>query len=137
MENTKLPAMPDAQGLTEKQASDGLSSAIVKHIEDDINDGQTLRAWRPWLAAALLSIAVILYATLLYVIRGFATCSGLVALATQAQVVAVAVIATLAVIPTLIIATVARAVFGKRTSSNTPYAPLQAIIHLMKEMKGD
>ncbi len=129
MKETSIPTMPEE--VSANQAGDGLSAAIVNHIEDGIEDSKTLREWRPWIAGTLLVVAGAFYGALFAVIF----CDKLVLLAECAPVVAVAVLAAFSIIPTLIIVMVARAVFGKRSSADTPYAPLQAIIHLMKEMK--
>ncbi len=136
MSDDKLVA-PDDSSLVQGQPSDGLSGAIVEHIEDDIADGRTLRAWRPWIAGALLAVAALFYLALLAVIVGLAVCCNFAYLASQTPTVIITVIVVLAAVPTLIAMGVSKAVFGKRTNAESPYTPLQAIIHLMKELKGN
>ena len=115
--------------------SGDLSSAIVKHIEDDIEDAGVLRGWRKKVARTMIITAVLFYGSLLAVVGSLCFCDAVAHRILAAPTVAVAVIVVLAAVPSLILASVARAVFGKHNGMDSPYSPLQAIIHLMKEMK--
>lgn len=120
----------------EEEHTDDLSSAGSAHIQDDIEDSQSLRHWRPRIAAGMIVAAVAFYAVLLITIGCIGFCDTVAYRVHCAPTVAITIVLVLATVPTLIMLSVAKAVFGKRNSGDSPYTPLQAIIHLMKEMKG-
>ena len=134
MSEEKL-VMPDDKDVEGRQPDD-ISSAIVAHIQDDIEDGKTFREWRKTVAIAMSLVSVAFYMMLAIAMFCLALGGPVLDLAVQEPTVAITVFVILAAVPTLIMVSVARAVFGKRGSYDSPYAPLQAIIHLMKEMKG-
>lgn len=119
----------------EKPYSGDLSTAIVKHIEDDIDDASVLRDWRKAIAGAMVGVSVVFYIALIIFVGCLCFCNSVAQRVLAAPTVAIAAIVVLAAVPSLILASVARAVFGKHNGMESPYSPLQAIIHLMKEMK--
>lgn len=115
--------------------SGDLSSAIVKRIEDDIEDAGVLRSWRKIVAMVMGITAGVFYLVLLGFLACLCFCDSIAHRILVAPTVAVAIIVVLAAVPSLILASVARAVFGKHSAVDSPYSPLQSIIQLMKEMK--
>lgn len=115
----------------EKPYSGDLSTAIVKHIED----ASVLRDWRKAIAGAMIGVSVVFYIALIIFVGCLCFCNSVAQRVLAAPTVAIAAIVVLAAVPSLILASVARAVFGKHNGMESPYSPLQAIIHLMKEMK--
>lgn len=115
----------------EKPYSGDLSTAIVKHIED----ASVLRDWRKAIAGAMIVVSVVFYIALIIFVGCLCFCNSVAQRVLAAPTVAIAAIVVLAAVPSLILASVARAVFGKHNGMESPYSPLQAIIHLMKEMK--
>ena len=119
----------------EKPYSGDLSTAIVKHIEDDIEDACVLRSWRKAIAGTMIGVSGLFYIALIAFVGCLCFCDSVAHRILATPTVAIAVIVVLAAVPSLILASVARAVFGKHNGMDSPYSPLQAIIHLMKEMK--
>lgn len=115
----------------EKPYSGDLSTAIVKHIDD----ASVLRDWRKAIAGAMIGVSVVFYIALIIFVGCLCFCNSVAQRVLAAPTVAIAAIVVLAAVPSLILASVARAVFGKHNGMESPYSPLQAIIHLMKEMK--
>ena len=127
--------MPDTD---EAQPVDGgLVDAVAQHIKDDIDDHRSLRNCRFALAIVLLFVAAAFYVVFFWLL-----CIVLLNLSAykpilESQTITVAVILALVIVPTLLVLVVARAVFGmNKSDSSLPSSPLQALIHLMKEMKG-
>lgn len=116
---------------------DDLSSAVSAHIRDDIDDAQSLRQWRTTLARCMVGLAGLFYLALIVTIGAIIFCDSVACRILYAPTVAITIVIVLAAVPTLMLVSVARAVFGKRNPNDSPYSPLQAIIHLMKEMKGN
>ena len=139
-QNPNKVLMPDTapDGVTdqEEQSANNVVSALVQHITDDIEDRKTLRSWRSGVAVALTVVAAIFYVVffvLLYkVINDLETYKPIL----EARFVSVAVIAALVIVPTLLLLIVAKAVFGMNKAASEMPSPLQAILHLMKEIKG-
>lgn len=126
------PVMPDNDEA--QPADDGLVDAVVQHIKDDIEDHRSLREGRFALACGLLFVAGVFYIAFFYVLYlGILNMEQV----RNAQTVSIVVILTLIIVPTLLLLIVARAVFGiKKTSGSVPSSPIEALLHLMKEMKG-
>lgn len=139
-QNPNKVLMPDTapDGVTdqEEQSANNVVSAVVQHITDDIEDRRTLRSWRPKIALLLLAIAGYFYWVFFDLL--FAVVDNLEAykLILEARFVSVAVVAALVIVPTLLLLIVAKAIFGMSKSPNEIPSPLQAILHLMKEIKG-
>ena len=139
-QNPDKVLMPDKapDGVTdqEEQSANNVVSAVVQHITDDIEDRKTLRSWRPCAAIFLVVIAIVFYVVffilLCLVINDLETYKPIL----EARFVSVAVIAALVIVPTLLLLIVAKAVFGMNKAASEMPSPLQAILHLMKEIKG-
>ena len=138
-QNPNKVLMPDKapDGVTdqEEQNANNVVSAVVQHIMDDIEDRRTLRSWR---SNALLLLAVaggfywVFFDLLFAVVDNLEAYKPIL----EARLVSVAVVAALVIVPTLLLLIVAKAVFGMNKSPNEIPSPLQAILHLMKEIKG-
>lgn len=122
--------MPDDTRL-EDGSPDSVSAAIVKHVDDDIDDARTLREWRKRYAIYVSIIGIICYGILLFAMWQLFKHPTFVA---AAPTVALGILLILAAIPILILVSLSKAIFGKHSSGNT-YTPLQTLIHLIKEMK--
>ena len=126
---------PDGVTDQEEQNANNVVSAVVQHIMDDIEDRRTLRSWR---SNALLLLAVaggfywVFFDLLFAVVDNLEAYKPIL----EARLVSVAVVAALVIVPTLLLLIVAKAVFGMNKSPNEIPSPLQAILHLMKEIKG-
>lgn len=139
-QNPDKVLMPDKapDGVTdqEEQNANNVVSAVVQHITDDIEDRKTLRSWRSGVAVALTVVAAIFYGVffvlLCKVFNDLETYEPIL----EARFVSVAVIAALVIVPTLLLLIVAKAVFGMNKAASEMPSPLQAILHLMKEIKG-
>lgn len=116
--------------------ADDLSVAVAKHIADDIADAQMLRPWRLRTAIIMGVVAGVFYIILLCVIGMFISNDGIIACAERSPHVAIVILLILAVVPTIITLQIARAVFGYKKADRAPYTPIQALVHLMKEMQG-
>lgn len=128
--------MPSEAPDKDSHIDDSVVGVVVDHIKDDIEDGKTLRAWRPWVAIGLLVLAVVFYIAFFRFICEILHNPDLAVPVRKAGYLYVVIAILLAVIPTLFVTQVAKAVLGKKTgSSEVPYTPLQAILHLMREMK--
>ena len=134
----RTPTMPDSATVTvdtEKDKEGGandLVSAVVNHIEDDVKNAQTLRNWRPWIARLLLAVAAVFYYWFYRFIEELLENPCLL----MAPAVCIAIVLALSLIPTMLLLTVAKAVFGSQKGSETPFSPMQALLNLMKEVKG-
>lgn len=113
-------------------------AAVVAHIEDDVVDAKVLRNWRKPCAALLIFVASVFYA-LFFVFLWFVLDEDDVRMAvseTPNFYIVLALITT--IIPTILLSHAAKAIFARKSGlGDTPYTPIQAILHLMKEMKGD
>lgn len=128
--------MPSEASDKDAHIDDSVVGVVVDHIKDDIEDAKTLRSWRPWVALGLLSLSIVFYGVFFFFIYQILYNSNLELLIREAGYLCVVIAVLLAVIPTLFINQVAKAVLGKKASSgDVPYTPLQAILHLMQEMK--
>ena len=127
---------PDSVTDQEEQNANNVVSAVVQHIMDDIEDRRTLRSWRSKIALLLLAVAGGFYWVFFDLL--FAVVDNLEAYKPilEARLVSVAVVAALVIVPTLLLLIVAKAVFGMNKSASEIPSPLQAILHLMKEIKG-
>ena len=128
--------MPDTD---EAQPVDsGLVDAVAQHIKDDIDDHRTLRKWRVALAIVLLLVAAAFYGMFFYLLRLVLSDLSVYRPILESQTITVAVIFALVIVPTLLLLVVSKAVFGmNKADSSLPSSPTQALIHLMKEMKGE
>lgn len=128
--------MPSEASDRDSHIDDSVVGVVVDHIKDDIEDGNTLRTWRPWVAVGLLLLAVVFYVVFFMFIHEILYNANLAIPVRKAGYLYVVIAILLAVIPTLFVTQVAKAVLGKKTGSGeVPYTPLQAILHLMREMK--
>lgn len=128
--------MPSEAQDKDSHIDDSVVGVVVDHIKDDIEDGKTLRAWRPRVAIGLLVLAIVFYIAFFVFICEILHNPDLAVPVRKAGYLYVVIVILLAVIPTLFINQVAKAVLGKKTGSGeVPYTPLQAILHLMREMK--
>ena len=126
--------MPDENHADHQ--GDTLSVSVAKQIEDNIQDAQTLRECRFIAVKIFAVVAGIFYLVLLCVIAMLVGGDeGIMKSAVNAPNVCITALIILAVIPVLLSVQIARAVFGKRQHGDTPYTPLQALVHLIKEMK--
>lgn len=128
--------MPEEQDEAAEPRAFALSSAVVQQIQDDIDDSRTLRSWRKGIATGLILISLCLFAAMLTAIGFILFDVDVASRANEAPTITVAIIMVLAAVPTLITISVARAVFGRKHASESPYAPLQALINVVKEMRG-
>ncbi len=128
--------MPDTD---EAQPVDGgLVDAVAQRIKDDIDDHRSLRKWRLALAIVLLVVALAFYGVFFYLLCLVLSNLSAFHPILESQTITVAVILALVIVPTLLVLVVARAVFGmNKSDSSLSSSPLQALIHLMKEMKGE
>ena len=126
--------MPD-ESITDHHG-DALSLSVAKQINDNIQDAQSLRECRLTTAKVLAVVAGIFYITLLSVIGMLVSDDGIIRCAVEAPNVCITVLLILAIVPTLITIQIARAIFGKHHHGDTPYTPLQTLVHLVKEMNG-
>lgn len=136
MPDVEKKLMPEEIPHTEPGA-DSLTGAIVSKIVDDTEDSKTLRNYRPCLAKALATTATIFYVILLMGIISVIWCPTVTCLAVRSQTVCITILVILAVIPTLLVFFLARAVFGKRAQIETPLTPLNALVQLMRDMKSN
>ena len=127
--------MPDEQDEAAEPKAFSLSSAVVQQIQDDIDDSRTLRSWRKGIAAGLILIAIGLFFAMLATIGFILFDVDVASRANEAPTVTIAIVMVLAAVPTLITISVARAVFGRKHASETPSAPLQALLNVIKEMR--
>lgn len=127
--------MPDTD---EAQPIDGsLVDAVAQHIKDDIDDHRSLRNWRLALAIGLLVVAAVFYGVFFHILCLVLSNLSAYQPILESPTVTVAVILSLIIVPTLLVLVVARAVFGMNKSDRSlPSSPIQALLHLMKEMKG-
>lgn len=93
--------------------SGDLSSAIVRHIEDDIEDAGVLRSWRKQVATAMIAIAAVFYAVLFGIIGCVCFSEAVAQRVLAVPTFAIVVIVVLAAVSTLILASVARPLFGR------------------------
>ena len=132
------PAMPDSVKIYVDHGSDGegkantLVGAVVDHINDDIKNAQTLRDWRPCMAKWMIIIAATFYVA--FFVFCFIIMNNERLLGVPSVCIAFGLL--LSLIPTMLLLTVARAVFGNHKGSETPFSPMQALLNLMKEVKG-
>lgn len=137
MEQTSTPVMPTETTDDSKQGkADDVVSCVIGKIEDDIIDARSLREWRPGLAVGLLVVAFIFYGLFCLLLYVATTNSDVAYNVSNAQTFYIVVAILLALIPTLLVISVSKAVFGKKESNQqTPFTPLEAILHLMREMR--
>lgn len=134
MPNLHDDLMPDENRVDYQ--GDTLSISVAKQIEDNIQDAQTLRECRFVAVKIYAVVAGIFYIVLLCVIAMLVSGDeAIMKSAVNAPNVCITALVILAVIPVLLSVQIARAVFGKRQHGDTPYTPLQALVHLIKEMK--
>lgn len=133
---------PDSQVVMPDKAegavpNDGIVGVVIQHIRDDIEDRRTLRDWRKWIAGLLTLISIAFYAVFFSLLKLVVCDLERYKPILEARFLSVAVVAALVVVPTLLLLIVAKAVFGmSKTSGEVPSSPLQAILHLMKEIRG-
>lgn len=127
----------DAKGLLPSKGglpySDALSSALARCIEDDIEDAEVLRSCHKPVAIAMIVIAAVFYAVLFGVIGCVCFSDAVAQRILAVPALAVAVIAVLAAVPTLILANVARAFFGRHGATEVSYLQLLASLRRMKK----
>lgn len=130
------PNMPTDADDQHLELAGNVSAAVAKQILDNIEDVRFLRPWRFRTAVIMGIVAGIFYVVLLCVIGMFVSNDGIIQCAEKSPHVAIVILLVLAVVPTLITLQIAKAVFGYKKAEPEPYTPLQALLHLMKEMKG-
>lgn len=126
--------MPDENHVDHQ--GDTLSVSVAKQIDDNIQDAQTLRECRFIAVKIFAVVAGIFYIVLLCVIAMLVSGDEeIMKSAVNAPNVCITALVILALIPVLLSVQIAKAVFGKRQHGDNLYTPLQALVHLIKEMK--
>lgn len=131
MPNDKNSLMPDDSSLSQERNE--IESAIVNRINDDIDDARILRGWRVLAVILISAVAMLFYVGLGYFVFGVGQMGEMAEIAPS---VAVTVLIVFAAIPTILVVSVAKAIFGLKSQAEAPFTPLHAIIQLMKDMKG-
>jgi len=136
MNEDKEGLMPEEVHPSKKDdGPNDLSDAIVLRIADDIEDARTLRDKRThlfkWFARGT---AVFLLLLVLFIVA-IIWCPRASLLPIHAPTVAITILIVLAAIPTFLIVSIARAVFGRKTQSESPFTPIHALIQLIKDMR--
>ena len=130
MSDDKTGLMPDDASLVPEKPD--LASAIVERISDDIDDSKSLRSLRKTAVCALSFLALIFYVALFYFVF---FSESLDALSLQSSSVTIAILLVFAVITTIFVVSVSKAIFGVNSGKETPFTPLHAIIQLLKDTK--
>lgn len=135
---TPMPSDSQSVDLKEDAPShdpDSLAVAMADLIHDRIVDAGTLRDCRKKFAGLLVFIAALFYMVLFGMICRILS-ENVPAIISEQPYIFITIAVICAVIPTLIIICVARAIFsGNSQAMDAIYSPIQAILHLMKEMK--
>lgn len=126
--------MPD-DTVDSSNGASGLPAALICHIQDCIEDAKTLRDFRPKLAKALIFLAFFQYIILFVTIFWIGLTPYRFYWLFQSQTLTIVIVLVLAVLPTAILITVSRAVFGHHSRpEDVPYTPIQTVIQIMKDM---
>lgn len=136
MNEDKEGLMPEEIHPSKKDdGPDDLSDAIVLRIADDIEDARTLRNKRNCLYWCFAGCSLIFLLLLICFIVAIIWSPKASLLPIHAPTVCITILIVLAAIPTFMIVSIARAVFGRKTQSESPFTPIHALIQLIKDMR--
>ena len=126
--------MPDENHVDNQ--GDTLSISVAKQIDDNIQDSQSLRECRSATVKIFAATAAIFYLALLVVIGMLVFGNeAIMKSVIDAPNVCITALIILAIIPLLLSVQISRAIFGRRQQGDSLYTPLQALVHLIKEMR--
>ena len=121
----------------EEEADPDTIAALVAHINDDVEDASILRSWRKPVALALMVVAGLFYILFFTLLVGLIFSESLRLAVSDSMNFYIVLVLVLTVIPTILLGHVAKAIFTRKgTIGDAPYTPIQAILHLLKEIKG-
>ena len=133
-QNVSTQLMPEDTDSISHPDQDRLTDAVIGQINDNTDDNKSLRELRSKAVVCLAILAAVFYVALLIFIYCILFCDKVHATVGTNSTVYIAILIILAMIPTVTVMQVAKAIFARKLqSSAVTYTPLQAIIKFMKE----